>query len=116
MRAKEFLNEDPNNVGDVHKAAIDTLLTVPEMDGFYEFYRFMNAAAAEPDKSIPSTGMLRDNPVALPYTQHDYDMIKKAASKMGKTVKAVTPSGSNEINGTNSTSPVAKLKKNKYGV
>lgn len=116
MRAKEFLPEDKNNLSHTHKSAIDTMLAIPNMDAYYEFYRFMNLTAGEPAGQITPTGKLRDNPVALPYTEHDLKMIQNAAKKMGKTVEKLTTSGSNELTGTNTVSPVAAKKKNKHGV
>ena len=116
MRAREFLKEDADNLQPTHKSAIDDMISIPNMDAYYEFYRFMNLTAGEPEGKITPTGKLRDTPVALPYTDHDLEMIKRAAKKMGKTITQLTPNGSNELDGTNKNSPVAKIKKNRYGV
>ena len=116
MRAKEFLKEDHDNVPEVAKSALNNMVTVPDMDGFYEFYRFMTLTAGEPDRKIPATGKLRDNPTALPYTQQEMDMVMKSAKRMGKSAIALTSKGYQEPKDNNRTSPVAAIKKNKYGV
>ena len=116
MRAKEFIAEDHDNVPPTAKHALNGLVTMPDMDGFYEFYRFMNMTAGEPDQKIPPTGKLRDTPAALPYTPEEMAMVSKSAKRMGKTVLSLTPKGIQEPNGNNNISPVASIKRNKHGV
>jgi len=115
MRAKEFIAEDRNNLSPTAKSALSRMVVMPDMDMFYEYYRFMTMTAGEPEEKIPPTGKLRDNPVALPYTDAEMTMIKNAASRMGRKVSEITDSG-RELDGTNTTSPVSKPKKNRYGI
>jgi len=115
MRAKEFIVEDSDNVPHTAKSALNKLVTMPDMDGFYEYYRFMNMTAGEPDQKVPATGKLRDNPAALPYTEIEMDMVTKSAKRMGKTVMPLTPKGHQEP-GANVKSPVATIKRNKHGI
>jgi hypothetical protein len=116
MRAKEFITEDADNVPHTAKSALNGMVTMPDMDGFYEFYRFMTMTAGEPDQKIPPSGKLRDNPTSLPYTDIEMDMVTKSAGRMGKKVLALTPKGHQEPKDTHSVSPVATIKKNKHGV
>lgn len=116
MRAKEFITENHDNIPHTAKSALDGMVTIPDMDGFYEFYRFMTLTAGEPDYKIPATGKLRDNPTALPYSDTEMDMINKSAKRMGKSVVKVTPGGKQETKDTNKSSPVATIKKNRFGV
>lgn len=116
MRAKDFLKEEINNLSTTHIAAINNMIAIPNMDAYYEFYRFMMLTAGEPDSKITPIGKLRDTPVALGYTATDVEMIKNAAKQMGKKISFLSPSGSNELEGTNKVSPIAPKKKNKYNV
>jgi hypothetical protein len=116
MRAREFLKEDHDNVPEVAKPALSRMISIPDMDGFYEFYRFMTMTAGEPDRKIPATGKLRDNPTALPYSDAEAEMIARSAQRMGKHPISLTPKGYQEPKDNNRTSPVAAIKKNKYGV
>ena len=116
MRAKEFITEEADNVPHTAKSALNGMVTMPDMDGFYEFYRFMTMTAGEPDHKIPPSGKLRDKPTSLPYSNIEMDMVKKSAGRMGKTVVPLTPKGHQEPTDTNKNSPLANIKKNKYGV
>lgn len=115
MRAKEFVNEDKNNLPPNAKTAMNRMVVMPDMDMFYEYYRFMNMTAGEPEEKIPATGMLRDVPVALPYTEAEMVMINNAAKRMGRRVIDISKKGS-EAKETNTSSPVASIKRNKHGV
>ena len=82
----------------------------PDMDGYYEFYKFVVAMAAHPElednfyKSRP----LRDVPIAVAYSEQEFDMIKNVAQRLGKRWDEVAYSGSHEQPGINSVSPVMK--------
>ena len=115
MRAKEFINEDRNNLPSNAKHALNRMVVMPDMDMFYEYYRFMTMTAGEPEEKIPPTGQLRDTPAALPYTDEEMDMIKNAAGRLGRTVVDISKKAS-EQPGTNLKSPVASIKKNRFGV
>ena len=115
MRAKEFISEDRNNLPPNAKTAMNRMVVMPDMDMFYEYYRFMTMTAGEPEEKIPATGVLRDSPAALPYSEAEMTMINNAAKRMGRTVKDISKKGG-ESKETNNTSPVASIKKNKHGV
>ena len=58
----------------------------PDMDGYYEFYRFVIAMSAYPniDKTFYKTRQLRDIPIAVAYSEHEFEMMKEVAKKFGK--------------------------------
>lgn len=100
MRAKEFITEE-------HQ---EKMLSFDKMDN-YQYYRFgMNMGGGE--------GLERaeeDFSNYIAYTAEDEEKIKSAAKQSGKTVRK-RKELNKELDGTNNTSPVAKKKKNKYGV
>ena len=131
MRLYEFTDamknlQDPNDphsgnsplVGDVpdqHKDTMNPSLVFTDMDPGHEFYRFMMQAAASPN-DIPISSTIRSIPFAMPYTKEDEDMLHHALKRMGKKHTHITPSKGQDPAGNHTVSPVAKFKKNKYGV
>jgi hypothetical protein len=57
-----------------------------------------------------------ENFITTAYAEEEQETIKTAANLMGVTVIQVTGTKSQEIDGINKNSPVAKPKPNKYGV
>lgn len=116
MRAKEFITEN-DNVPSHAKAAMNRMLVIPDMDMFYEYYRFMSMTAGEPDVKIDAfADHFRDIPAALAYTDEERQMILNSLKRLGMKAKFVSSSGSGEVDGTNTKSPVAARKPNRYGV
>lgn len=131
MRLFEFTNnlekdQDPNDphsgnapkVGDVpddHKSTMNPSLCFTDMDPGHEFYRFMMQAAASPN-DIPITTTVQSIPFAMPYTKQDEDMLHHALKRMGKKHKHITPTKGADPSSNNTVSPIAKIKRNKYGV
>jgi hypothetical protein len=131
MRLFEFATnleklQDPNDphsgnapkesdVPEEHKSILNPSLILTDMDPGHDYYRFMMLAAASPN-NVPVTSPIKDIPFAMPYTKQDEDMLHHALSRMGKKHKHLTPSKGKDPTGTNTTSPVAKIKRNKYGV
>lgn len=116
MRAKDFVNEERNNLPSTAKDALDRMVVMPSMDPYYEYYRFMILAAGEPEVKSPPYGEIRDTPAALPYTDVEMDMLTKALKRMGRPPKFATGPGSFEPEDTNKNSVIPKKKKNRYGV
>ena len=103
------------------RAGVKNLLTFPDQNmahgSAYMNYRFGIALAGAPDFPTDAEPYIGGDPVVVPYTQSDMDMVNKAAEFIGDHSKKVNSSHkSSEISSTNKTSPVAKPKKNKYGV
>lgn len=131
MRLVEFSKslenlQDPNDPhsgsaaksADLHadqKSAMSPSMCFVDMDPGYEYYRFMMQAAASPN-DIPLEASLNSAPFSMPFSQADADMLHHALKRMGKKVKHISPGKSSDPKGTHSKSPVAAIKKNKYGV
>ena len=86
-----------------------------DLDPGYEYYRFMMQAAASPN-NIPVEASLNSSPFSMPFSKEDADMLHHALKRMGKKVKHISTGKSSDPKGTHSKSPVAAIKKNKYGV
>jgi len=123
MRANEFITEDkkpPKRYQEatrgLHKFGIDG-------DRYYELYRVMLAAASSngvdeiPDHVDPESWAAQ-GAFAIPLTQEEENMLKKAYKKIGSKYKDLNhgDNRSMELKMVNKTSPVAKRKPNKYGV
>jgi hypothetical protein len=131
MRLYEFSSDlenkqDPNDphsgsapmVGDVapeHKDTMNPSMCFTDMDPGHEFYRFMMQAAASPN-DIPISTTVRSIPFAMPYTKEDEDMLHHALKRMGKKHVHVSPDKARDPDGSNTKSPVAAVKRNRYGV
>ena len=123
MRAREFIKEAVNKQKDhadgfdsVESDPMVTTLAFPNMPGnnAYRAYRFAMAMANH------QTGE-RDGPtsqlaVISAYTEGDEEIIKAAIKKTGEKSIIVANKGSKETNSTHIVSPVARPRKNKYGV
>lgn len=125
MRAREFITEVTEkkitNRQGQSAAGINVYSDGERWDGTYVSYRLGLAVAGtdgkiEPDMSAKSwIGKYKST---HPYTQEEQDMLKKAYKVVGAKYKDLTHGDikSRELDTTNTTSPVAKIKKNKYGV
>jgi hypothetical protein len=90
-------------------------------NGDYTLYRLGLAVASTDGKSVPDTdkeSWVGKWKVAAPYSQVDQDMLKQAYKAVGAKHEDVNHGDmrSQELEGTNKSSPVAPKKKNKYGV
>ena len=83
----------------------------PDMDGYYQFYRFVVAMAGHPDNdSLPLYSRMRDIPIAVAYTKQEHDMIHATAKRMGFKPDELAYEGSHELPDTYTKSPVMKFK------
>ena len=87
----------------------------------YTLYRLGLAVAATDGKTVPDTdkeSWVGKWKVTAPYSQSDQDMLKQAYKAVGADYEDVNNGDmrSQELKSTNKSSPVAKPKKNKYGV
>jgi hypothetical protein len=90
-------------------------------NGDYTLYRLGLAVASTDGKSVPDTdkeSWVGKWKVAAPYSQADQDMLKKAYEAVGAKYEDINHGDmrSQELEGTQKSSPVAARKKNKYGV
>lgn len=84
----------------------------------YLAYRFGVALAGSPDfeKDITPDATLGPEMVMTTYTDEDAKIVKAAGKKIGSKPKVIASKGSMETPSTQKTSPVAKIKRNKYGI
>lgn len=86
-------------------------IILPDMDLYYEFYRFVMAMACHPEleENPTKTKALRDVPMVVAYTPQEYEMVKAVAARMGQRIEEIAFNGSQEQPGGNTVSPVAKF-------
>ena len=83
----------------------------------YHAYRFGLALAGSPDNHVEKEGPVGGNFVTISYSDGDEKILKSAAKKMGFSSKSMGSSrNSIELDDVHKSSPVAKIKRNKYGV
>jgi len=131
MRAREFarkqLAEDVPYAGkgeekwhDVHIQALKNAMSIPNISmnkangSPYMQYRFGMAMA---NPNMPRAGAMSGDPLITAYTDADLQKVKDAAKTLGAgAITHLTDGESNELKDGNTVSPVAKPKKNKYGI
>lgn len=124
MRAKEFLREGfQKSLGSLSDAVIRTIPgmhVIPELQNqdAYKQYRFGLALAASGAGSPRAADETPwgENMAVGTYTIGDEEILKAALQAYGTTSKMITTKGSHEPRDTNTISPVAAKKKNRYGV
>jgi hypothetical protein len=131
MRFSEIITEasKPKDYGipaaidpDVEKTIPGTFI-VPELrntDPYMQYRMGLALAVAQASKSrevkFDQETIWAENFITTAYAEEEQDTIKTAAKLMGVNVVQVTSTKSQEIDGINKNSPVAKPKPNKYGV
>ena len=132
MRAQEFMRKNlaegdvpyagkgAEELNHVHVQALKNAMSIPNISmnkangSPYMQYRF-GMALANPD--MPRAGAMSGDPLITAYTDADMQKVKDAAKSIGAgAITHLSDGVSNEADGGNTTSPVAKPKKNKYGV
>ena len=124
MRAHEFLNEGGMKpISAKHKAALKNVRTSPDQNmyngngGAYKNYRFGLALAGAPDETVEEDNYIAGDPFYAAYTQEEVDMINHAAQQVGdKSMEVWSDGKSGEGDAVTKVSPVAKPKRNKFGV
>lgn len=122
MRAKEFINEDRTELRKSVKQSMPNLTTSSQLDNNnhpYLAYRFGVALAPSPDtEGFHDEGPIGSDFSMIDYSEGDAEIRKKAAARMGIKFDRGTGKGSEELPNSiiNKTSPVAKPKRNRYGV
>lgn len=115
MRAKEFLTEQEMQPYDEKR--LGNIMIIPELDQFYDFYRFMIAVAQSPEQMRDFNKETWINrPSAVTYTKEDEAILKRGLKALGKNGKWLHNDAATEPTDTNKASPIAKVKKNKYGI
>ena len=113
MRAKEFITE--REMSDRKSRALNTTFefpTMPSSDG-YQAYRFGVAMANHEE---PPYGPTSQHAVISAYTSEEEEIIHAAERVTGHRGRLIADRGSREPKSTETQSPVAKPKRNRYGV
>jgi len=114
MRAKEFIVE--RSFSKRKSGPMSTTYAFPTMPSAnaYAAYRFGLAMA---DHTINyADGPTGNSAVIVAYTPEEEEIIKGGTRQTGHKGKIVADRGSSEPSSTDTQSPVAKPKKNQYGV
>lgn len=122
MRSREFIKEEWRIRKD-QKSSMKNASTLPKLNqstgSAYMNWRFGLALAGAPDypTKMEADNWIGGDPLLSTYTDVEFDMIKKAAKQVGAgTIQNWSGKRSREVADVNKHSPVAKPKKNKYGV
>lgn len=103
----------------MHKQALDNLSQYDALDNNnnpYLAYRFGMALAGSPDMDMDRKSTIGSNFNMVDYTDADTKIRRGAEKVMGVKPSMSTGKGSEELPSVQKHSPVAKIKKNKYGV
>ena len=113
MRAKEFITERemPQRKSRTMNTAFE-FPTMPSSDG-YQVYRFGVAMA---NHKQPPYGPASQHAVISAYTSEEEEIIHAAEKATGHKGRILADRGSDEPFSTDTQSPVAKSKRNRYGV
>lgn len=127
MKIKEIVAE--NKVGNVPKrfqnatVGLDKFRDEQFADRVYELNRVMMAVAASDgvnplSPEIDAESWAGRNNIAIPYTEIEQKMLRQAFGAVGSHYKDLNNGDlkSQELKSVNKTSPVAKPKRNKFGV
>jgi hypothetical protein len=125
MRAKEFIVErgPMKKIHPHHKSSMKNASTIPALNqstgSAYMNYRMGLALAGAPTypTEMEADNWIGGDPLLSTYSDVEWDMIKAAAKQVGAgTIQNWSGNRSKEVADVNKTSPVAKIKRNKYGV
>ena len=115
MRAKEFI-EESRGFSHMKSTTMSTTYEFPTMpaNNAYQAYRFGLAMANHTMKH--SGGPVGQNAIVVAYTPKEDEIIRAAEQVTGHKKHLVADRGSNEPNDTNLVSPVAKPRRNRWGI
>jgi hypothetical protein len=116
MRAREFLPESAKGFSDRKSDTMVKTLAFPGMPSSnpYKAYRFAMTMANHEIKD--QVGPTHEYAVISAYTKGEEEIIQAAMKETGERAIVVADAGSLEPDSTNKISPVAKPKKNRFGV
>lgn len=124
MRAKEFIIEaGMKKISKDQKASMKNASTLPALNqstgSAYMNYRMAIALAGAPDypTKMEADNWIGGDPLISSYTDEEFEMVKKAAEQVGAgSIQNWSGKRSQETADVQKFSPVAAIKKNKYGV
>lgn len=116
MRAKEFINEAQQLSKVVQQAGVYAK-RYSDVDQYYGMYRLGVAIAGGDVHPVDGKGPTRDNPTIWMYTPEEAEKVAKVEKRQKIKGTVIIGNGqSSELNTTNTTSPTATRKTNKYGI
>lgn len=121
MKVNEIITEAKER-GELRKATRNSLSNIqsyPYLDNNahpYVAYRFGLALAPSPRDVTSKQGPIGSEFTTIAYSDADQEIIDHARKEFGLPVRKHSTKGSVELDKINKTSPVAKPKRNKYGV
>lgn len=101
------------------KQSLSNIQSYPYLDNGthpYIAYRFGLALARSPDDVIDPLGPIGSEFTTVGYSDVDQEIIDHARKEFGLKVRKHSGKGSEELEKINKVSPVAAVKKNRYGV
>ena len=110
MRAREIFESTSADLPAGSRDTLPASMMVPDLDPYYEFYRFVIALAGFPNNDIPLDSIVRDQPMIVPYSKQEYEWVTKLLIKMGKHPKSLTHNPSTEMANVHKVSPVREFK------
>jgi hypothetical protein len=124
MRANEFIIETGmKKMSKDQKASMKNASTLPALNqstgSAYMNYRMGIALAGAPDypTKMAADNWIGGDPLISSYTDEEFEMVKKAAEQVGAgSIQNWSGKRSQETADVQKVSPVAVIKKNKYGV
>jgi hypothetical protein len=124
MRAKEIIIETGmRKISKDQKASMKNASTLPALNqstgSAYMNYRMAVALAGAPEypTKMEADNWVGGDPLISSYTDEEFDMVKKAAAQVGAgAIQNWSGKRSQETADVQKVSPVAAIKKNKYGV
>jgi hypothetical protein len=119
----EFHNSNSNGYGSSKnvlspemQAAMPGAMGIKKMPNpFYDLYR-LGIAIAGGDRNVSGDAHIGQDPMIMPFTKLEHDNAEKHIRKLGFDPKLISTHGSEEPKHVSTVSPVAKPKKNKYGI
>lgn len=111
MRLVDLIESAESDIPLGTRYTLPKTVILPDMDLYYDFYRFVMAMASHPeiDSTKANSRPLRDIPMVVAYTPQEYEMVKAVAERMGQRIEEIAFEGSQEPPGGNTVSPVAKF-------
>lgn len=117
MKISEIVVEDKLRKGT--KNSLSNVQSYPKLDNNanpYLAYRYGIELAVSPTRDIEQRGPVGSEFTTIGYSDADQEIIDHASKRFGLARKTHGGKGSVENDSVNAASPVAKPKRNKYGV
>jgi hypothetical protein len=100
------------------QSAMPNVRIHPDLDNSspYKAYRYGVAMAGQPVQDFDPNGPIGQKMITVGYTEVDDNIVRATDKVMKSKSRAITSKGSHELPDTYTTSPIAKPKRNQYGV